>query len=129
EDLLALDRLVLGERVVDDDLQGLFGTDQVRQQVGTAPARHQAEEGLRERKGRYPRGDGAVGAVQSHLDTATHGRAVDQCKGRNIQFTELAEHVVAQFADRPGLLVVLDRRYTGQVGADREDEGFTGDGH
>src|SRR5699024_3446970 len=106
-DLGALDDLVLGERDLDDQLEGLLGADQVGQQVGAAPTGNQAQEGLGQGHGRHTGGDGPVGAVQRYLETAAHGRAVDQSERGNVQLAELAEDVVAQLADGHRLLVRL----------------------
>ncbi len=46
EGLLRVERLVLVQRVLEDDGDGVRGADEVGQQLRSAPARHQSEERL-----------------------------------------------------------------------------------
>ncbi len=127
EDLLAAQLLVLVERVLDDHRDRALGADQVRQDGAAAPAGNQAEEDLGQREGRDGLRDGAVGAVQTDLDAAAHGRAVVVREGRDRQRREALEDVVAALADGERLVVLLQQLDTLEVGADREDERLAGD--
>ena len=64
------ERAALVERVLEDQLDGRGGADEVRHQVGAAPAGDQAEHHLGEAEGRRRVLDGAVGAVQRDLEAA-----------------------------------------------------------
>ena len=74
ERLGAAQHLVLRQRVLDDQLQRAGGPDQPGQQVGAAPAGHQAEEALGEGDHRHAGGDRPVGAVQRDLEAAAERR-------------------------------------------------------
>ena len=127
EGLRAAQHPVLAERVLDDDLQRPGRADQPGQQVGAAPARHQAEERLGQRHGRDTGRDRAVRAVQRDLDPAAHRRAVDERERRDVQLAQAAEHRVAEPADALGLVPAADQADPLEVGADREDERLAGD--
>ena len=74
---------VLVQRVLDDHLDGALGADEVRQQVGPAPAgnmpRKHSGSADAGRGGR----DGAEVAVQGQLQPAAEGQAVDEGEGRH----------------------------------------------
>ena len=125
--LRAAQHLVLVQRVLDDDLEGLLGADQARQQVGPAPAGHEPEEALRQRHRRHARGDRPVRAVQRHLDAAAHRRAVHERERGHRQLAETAEHRRGP-AGRSAIACSrsVDQRHAAQVRADREDERLAG---
>lgn len=127
EDLLALELLVLVERVLDDDRDGLVRADQVRQQRTAAPARDETEEDLGQREGREGLGDGAVRAVQTDLDATAHRGTVVVREGRHGQLRQPLEDLVAALADGQRVLVVLQQLDALEVGADGEDERLAGD--
>lgn len=126
EGLRAAQHLVLAERVLDDDLQRRGRADQPGQQVGPAPAGHQAEEALRQRDGRDAGRDRAVRAVQRDLHAAAHRRAVDERERGDVQLAEAAENRVPEPANHPGLVPVPDQADALKIGADREDERLPG---
>ncbi len=122
---LPAQRLALVERVLDDQGDRLVGTEEVRHEPGTAPARDQAEHDLGQADGRRGVHDGAVGAVQRDLEAAAEGEAVDEAERRLAAVLQLAEDRVAQLAHGAyGIgAAALDR---GEVGACGEDERLAG---
>ena len=77
-------------------LTAFVGADQVRHQVGAAPAGHQAEHHLGQAEGRRGVLHGAVGAVQRDLEAAAERQPVDEAERRLAAVAELAEHRVAE---------------------------------
>ena len=67
----------------DDHLRGRGDADQVRQQLGAAPAGHQTDRDLGQRERGGAGGDGPVVAVQRHLEAAAHRRTVDERERRD----------------------------------------------
>ncbi len=116
----------LVERVLEDQRDGLVGTEQVGHQPGTAPARYEPEHDLGQAESRGRVHHGAVGAVQRHLEPAPEGEAVDEAERRLATLAELAEDGVAELGDDAyGVgTATLDR---GEVGAGRQDERLAGD--
>jgi len=126
-----LEHAVLVERVLDDDGDGLRRTDEVGQEVGPAPSRHEPERNLGEAD---EAGAGRQRAIRTHerdLEAATHRRTVDERERRDAHLTEAPESLVPQRSERSGLLDVLQVRDAGEVGSDGEDERLAGhsDGH
>ncbi len=99
ERLGAADHLVLGEGVLDDELERGGRADQPGQQVGTAPAGHQAERALGEGDHRHAGRDRPVGAVQRDLQAAAEGDPVDEAERGHGQLAEAPEHRVAERGD------------------------------
>ena len=95
----AAQHLVLRQRVLDDHLQRAGRPDQPGQQVGAAPAGHQAEEALGQRDHRHAGGDRPVGAVQRDLEAAAERHAVDEPERRHGQLPQPPEHRVAERRD------------------------------
>lgn len=129
EGVAALDHAVLRERVLDDQLDGRGRADQAGQQLGAAPAGHQAQEALGQGHRGHAGGDGPVGAVEGDLQAAAHRRAVHERERRHLQLAEAAEHLVAQLADPQRLVPLGDRRGALEVGAHREDERLADNAH
>ncbi len=77
--------------------------DQVRQQLGAAPAGDQAERDLGQRDRRRAGRQGPVPAVQGQLQSAAHGRTVDERERRYAACRGAREHAVPEPADREGL--------------------------
>jgi len=91
-------------RVLDDDLGRVDDSDEVRQQLGAAPAGDQAERHLGQGERRGAAGDGPVVAVQRQLQPAAHGRAVDERERGHAGVAQLGEDLVAVAADLQRLL-------------------------
>ena len=117
--------LVLRQRVLDDHRDGGVDADQVRQQLGAAPAGDQAEEDLGEGDDRGRR-DRPVLAVQRQLQAAAERRAVDERERRDRRVLQPAEHPVPGLGDLPRLRGIGHRRNAGEVRADGEDERLAG---
>ena len=121
----ALERLAVVERVLEDQLHRGLGTDQVRHQPGAAPAGHQAEHHLGQAEGRRRVADGAVGAVQRHLEATAEGEAVDEAERRLAALAELAEDRVPELGD-DAYAVRAAAGDRGQVGPGGQDERLAG---
>ena len=90
------------------------GTDQVRHQVGAAPAGDEPEHDLGQADGGRAVLDGAVGAVQGYLEATAEGETVDEPERRLAAVDELAEDTVPELRDELGVVTAGDR--TGRTG-------------
>ncbi len=113
--LCRLQRLVRG-RARDHDVECGCDTDQAGEDVRAAPARYEAERGLRERDAAHVRGDRAVGAVECDLEATAECGAVDERKRGNCHLAEQAVRLVAGVAEVAGLLVGGDGGHGLEVG-------------
>ena len=101
--LLRPQHAVLVQRIVDDDLDRRRRSDQPRQQLGAAPAGHEAEEHLRERDGGDAGREGPVVAVQREFQPAAERRAVQEREGRHGTLEQPPEDPMAELGDLPAL--------------------------
>ena len=128
EGVLALERAVLLQRVLDDDLERVLDADEVREEVRAAPAGDEAEEHLGQRERRRRCIDRAVVGVQADLESAAEREAVVEHERRHAEVGELAERVVAELHELLRGLLVGDLGDLREVGAGSEDERLAGDG-
>ena len=115
------------QRVLDDHRDRAVGADQVRQQLGAAPAGDQAEEDLGQReRGRAPRrpsGSGSAGhstppPMAAPLTNANVGTGAVRSRRK----TWWPSWPIASACSRLRM-----QRHAGEVGADAEDERLAGD--
>jgi hypothetical protein len=126
--LRPLEHLVVRQGVLEHDLGGLLGADEVRQQLRAAPARDQAQEALGQGDSGHAGRHGPVVAVQRDLQAAAHGRAVDERERRDSGLLEPGEDAVAEPARLERDAAVGHEADALEVGADGEDERLAGDG-
>ncbi len=126
ESLLRAQHAVLAQRVLDDELHGLLGADELRHELCPAPAGDEAEEDLRTCEVADRRGDGAVVAVQRDLDAASDRGAVDRGDGDERELADPAEELVPRFAAEPRALG-RDLPELADVRADSEHERLAGE--
>ena len=124
--LLGLELAALAERVLNDHRDSAVCADAVRQEVDPAPTGQQAQEALRQRKGRSTRGNGPVCAVERGLEATAHGGTVHERERWNPQLAQPAEHGMTQLCECSSIVARPDKRNSGQVGADQEHERLAG---
>ncbi len=122
--LLPGEHPVLTQGVLDDEGHGLLGSDELRDQLRSAPARDEPEKDFGAGEVADRRRDRPVVAVQGDLDTSSDRSAVDRRERDEGKVAEASEELVPRLATLPRALG-RDRPELADVSSHGEDKGFS----
>ncbi|CAB4908512.1 unannotated protein [freshwater metagenome] len=97
------------------------------QQGCPTPAGNQAQENFRKSERSYRGVDGAIGCVESHLESATQGKAIHERKGGHTHVVQPAQSAMALLCEESRDVDRRNRIYLAQICTGGEDKLLTRD--